>query len=192
MARYIVHYSDWTTLSYIGNQSFMDGMPMGRVYSISDGTIKNSTGIPYIMASPMDLSFQDVMKTKNCSLVLSLAQSNYCNQKSYDPEDPRCAQVILTGQFVKLNKDDPEYKIAKLSLWTRHPIMRKWNIDVPGHKWQFCKINIEHITLIDTFGGRKYPSIEDYFNAKPLIKHLPKLRRSVLTFKKEVIIDDEF
>lgn len=39
----------------------MDGMPMGRVYSVSDGTINNSSGVPYIMASPMDLSFQDVM-----------------------------------------------------------------------------------------------------------------------------------
>lgn len=54
-------YLDWATLSYMGNQSFMDGMPMGRVYSISDGTINNSSGVPYIMASPMDLSFQDVV-----------------------------------------------------------------------------------------------------------------------------------
>lgn len=34
---------------------------MGRVYSVSDGTINNSSGVPYIMASPMDLSFQDVL-----------------------------------------------------------------------------------------------------------------------------------
>lgn len=34
---------------------------MGRVYSISDGIIENSTGVPYIMASPMDLTFQDVV-----------------------------------------------------------------------------------------------------------------------------------
>lgn len=61
-----------------------------------------------------------------------------------------------------------------------------------GHRWQFSKINIEHITVLDTFGGRKYPSVTDYFNAKPLITHLPKLKRSVLTFKKQVIIDDEF
>lgn len=39
----------------------MNGIPMGRVYSISDGLINNSTGIPYIMASPMDLSFQDAI-----------------------------------------------------------------------------------------------------------------------------------
>lgn len=48
-------------MSYIGNQSFMDGIPMGRVYSVSDGTVDNSSGVPYIMASPMDLSFQDVL-----------------------------------------------------------------------------------------------------------------------------------
>lgn len=54
-------FVDWTTLSYVGNQSFMAGVPMGRVYSVSDGTINNSTGVPYIMASPMDLSFQDVV-----------------------------------------------------------------------------------------------------------------------------------
>jgi len=41
-------------------------------------------------------------KTKKCSLVLSLAQSDYCNKKSYDPEDPRCAQLTLTGKFVKV------------------------------------------------------------------------------------------
>lgn len=34
---------------------------MGRVYSVSDGLINNSSGVPYIMVSPMDLSFQDVM-----------------------------------------------------------------------------------------------------------------------------------
>ncbi|KAF0757765.1 protein CREG1-like isoform X1 [Aphis craccivora] len=192
MSRYIVHHSDWATLSYLGNQSFMDGMPMGRVYSVSDGTINNSSGVPYIMASPMDLSFQDVVKTKNCSLVLSLAQSDYCKKKSYDPEDPRCAQLTLTGKFVKLDKDDPEWNVAKTALWTRHPVMRKWHNLVPGHHWQFAKINIEHITLIDTFGGRKYPTIAEYFKATPTFNYWPKLRHSVITVKKNVIIDEEF
>lgn len=39
----------------------MNGMPMGRVYSVSDGTVGNSSGVPYFMASPMDLTFQDVL-----------------------------------------------------------------------------------------------------------------------------------
>lgn len=33
---------------------------------------------------------------------------------------------------LKLEKGDPEWKAAKLALWTRHPIMRKWHIIVPG------------------------------------------------------------
>lgn len=73
---------DWTTLSYIGNQSFMDGVPMGRVYSVSDGTVENSTGVPYIMASPMDLTFQDV--TVNILIYLEiilLFQKNIINSK---------------------------------------------------------------------------------------------------------------
>lgn len=193
MSRYIVHQSDWATLAYTGNQSFMDGMPMGRVYSVSDGTINNSSGVPYIMASPMDLSFQDVVKTKKCSLVMSLAQSDYCKKKFYDPEDPRCAQVTLTGEFIKLEKNDPEWNVAKEALWTRHPVMRKWHILVPGHNWQFAKISIEHITLLDTFGGRKYPSLEDYFNATPNLEPMPKsIHHSVITIKKNVIIDDEY
>jgi len=36
--------------------------------------------------------------------VLSLAQSDYCKKKSFDPEDPRCAQLTLTGKFVKVPK----------------------------------------------------------------------------------------
>jgi len=34
--------------------------------------------------------------------MFSLAQSDYCKKKSYDPEDPRCAQLTLTGKFVKV------------------------------------------------------------------------------------------
>jgi hypothetical protein len=36
------------------------------------------------------------------SLTMSLAQGNYCRAKSYDPEDPRCAHVILTGSIVEV------------------------------------------------------------------------------------------
>lgn len=61
-----------------------------------------------------------------------------------------------------------------------------------GHKWQFAKINIEHITLIDTFGGRRYPKITDYFKATPSLNLKIKSRRSLITIKENVIIDNEF
>lgn len=61
-----------------------------------------------------------------------------------------------------------------------------------GHNWQFAKISIEHITLIDTFGGRKYPNLIEYFKATPNLKHWPSSRHSVITIDENVIIDDEF
>lgn len=63
---------------------------------------------------------------------------------------------------------------------------------VLGHHWAFAKINIEHITLLDTFGGRKYPNVAEYFKAVPNLKHLPKFRKSRIIFEENVIIDDEF
>lgn len=35
-----------------------------------------------------------------CSVTMSLAEGDYCRNQSLDPEDPRCAQVILTGHFI--------------------------------------------------------------------------------------------
>lgn len=63
---------------------------------------------------------------------------------------------------------------------------------VLGHNWAFAKVNIEHITLIDTFGGRRYPKIEEYFKATPSFKLWPKSKHSVITINKNVIIDEEF
>lgn len=44
--------------------------------------------------------FVSCQKDPRVSLTLTLAQTPYCRVKGFDPEDPRCAQVILTGRFV--------------------------------------------------------------------------------------------
>lgn len=41
-----------------------------------------------------------LQKDNRCSVTMSLAEGGYCRKQSLDPEDPRCAQVILTGNFV--------------------------------------------------------------------------------------------
>ena len=33
---------------------------------------------------------------------MSLAQGHYCVRKHLDPEDPRCAHIILTGKIVEV------------------------------------------------------------------------------------------
>ncbi len=45
--------------------------------------------------------FLSLKKDNRASLTMTLAQNEYCRQKALDPEDPRCAHVILTGRIVK-------------------------------------------------------------------------------------------
>ena len=79
------------------------------------------------------------------SLVLTLAQGDYCIKQALDPQDPPCARVILTGSTSKLQEDSEEAKFAKEALFTRHPNF----IDYPdGHHFYFAKMNIEHICLL--------------------------------------------
>ena len=34
---------------------------------------------------------------------MTLAQETYCSEQDFDPEDPRCARVILTGNIFKVS-----------------------------------------------------------------------------------------
>ena len=46
-------------------------------------------------------------------LVASFYQGNYCAARKLDPEDPRCAHVILAGEMVPLKKNSQEEIFAK-------------------------------------------------------------------------------
>lgn len=182
MARYIVHHSDWMSLAYISKHNRTLDYPMARVYSVSDGLTNSSTGVPYLMASPLDETIHDLMLPNNArsSVIMSLNQGHYCYQEDWDPEDPRCAQVILTGKFVLLKNGTAEYLRAKTFLWTKHPAMENWTIEEPSHDWKFAKLKIEHVCVLDTFGGRKFPTVAEYFRSDPdrvtlqsLIRHQP-------------------
>ncbi|KAG8232955.1 hypothetical protein J437_LFUL011447 [Ladona fulva] len=163
MARYIVHNSEWASLGSISSLSKIKGYPFTDVFSISDGTLLNSTGVPYLYMTPLDLSSKNIERDNRCSLSLSLAQSNYCQKNNLDPEDPRCAHVVLTGKMLKVKKGSEEEEIARSSLFSRHPAMKNWPKD---HNWFFAKLKIESICLLDYFGGPKYISVDDYFNVK--------------------------
>lgn len=82
---------------------------------------------------------------------------------NYDPEDPRCAHVILTGRFTKLTPGSDEEQFAKHALFSRHPIMPDWP---DGHHWFFAKLDIVNILLLDFFGGAVTVPVTDYFNAQ--------------------------
>lgn len=91
--------ADWAAVAYSSKQPGTYGLPMADIFSISDGLKDNSTGIPYMYVSPLDLGVQDLIKDSRCSLAMSLAQGDYCQREGLDPEDPRCAHVFLTGKI---------------------------------------------------------------------------------------------
>ena len=89
-----------------------------NICSLSDGPVGESTGTPYIYATPLEISFHDLKVNPQASITMSLAQvqdslktmkngpfvaqGNYCTEKHYDPMDPRCAHIILTGSMVEV------------------------------------------------------------------------------------------
>jgi hypothetical protein len=60
MARYIVHNSDWASIATISSMKNIKSFPFANTYSVSDGTVANSSGIPYLYMTPLEMSSQDL------------------------------------------------------------------------------------------------------------------------------------
>uniref|UniRef100_A0A8C6UA91 Cellular repressor of E1A-stimulated genes 2 n=1 Tax=Neogobius melanostomus TaxID=47308 RepID=A0A8C6UA91_9GOBI len=161
-ARYIAHSSDWGVLSTISTQERIKGIPFGNIFSISDGPLDNSTGIIYFYVTPMDNSVSDLKMNPHASLTFSEAEGDFCRQMLYDPEDPRCARLTLTGKLVEVPPEDISF--AKEALFSRHPVMAKWPV---GHKWFFMRLELIQVWLQDWIGGTSLIPLEDYFKATP-------------------------
>ena len=94
--------------------------------------------------------------------MMSLAETDICTKKGWDPEDPRCAHVVMTGTFHKLTNKSREYVYAVKAVFSRHPGF----IHLPeSHHFFLAKFNVQSITIQDAFGGPSEVSISDYFNA---------------------------
>jgi len=162
MARYVCHQANWGAMATIAARTPIVGFPFANVFSLSDGPVGESTGTPYIYATPMEISFHDLKANPQASITMSLAQGNYCTEKHYDPMDPRCAHIILTGNMVSVPKDSEEGEFAKRALFSRHPVMPDWP---KNHGWFFTKLNITNIIVLDFFGGAITVPLDEYFNA---------------------------
>ena len=73
-ARYLVHESTWTVMATLANRDPIKGYPFANVFSVSDGTVDRSTGVPYIYLTPMELSAIDLENNDMASLTMSMAQ----------------------------------------------------------------------------------------------------------------------
>ena len=91
-----MHNYDWGFISTI-SASF-DGAPFGMATSFSDGTVTNSTGVPYFYLAKYDPVVKNIELNAMSSLALSEAQSDYCKEHDWDPESPLCSRVTLMGK----------------------------------------------------------------------------------------------
>ena len=74
MARYVCHQSNWGAMATISARTPILGFPFANVFSLSDGPVGESTGTPYIYATPMEISFHDLRANPQASITMSLAQ----------------------------------------------------------------------------------------------------------------------
>jgi len=160
MARYLAHYADWGVVSAISPD--FGYIPFGSLQSISDGPIGNGTGTHYFYMSPWSDTYHNVKYNNSVSLFISRAESDYCQNNSLDPEEPICSRVTLMGRIIPL-KDIKEEKFAKYSLFSRHPAMKSWPT---SHEWEFLKLNLTAICLLDYYGGATHLPLEEYFKAQ--------------------------
>ncbi|XP_076754353.1 cellular Repressor of E1A-stimulated Genes [Xylocopa sonorina] len=161
MARYIVNQGDWVPVATISTRKDVESFPIATLVSYADGLLGNGSGIPYLYLTPLDFTAQDLAKDNRASLLFSLAQGEYCKNKRWDPMDPRCARVILTGKVKPLKNESSEYVIASKAFFQRHPGLVNMP---PDHRFYFAKLKIISIVVLDTFGGPKYVSVKDYLH----------------------------
>lgn len=160
IARWALHESRWASL---GTTSIhLDGVAWGNVISVSDGHGDNSSGIPYMYVSDMDTSMEDIKKNPKVTLTFSEAAVD-CEKLGYDPEDPRCVRLALTGSIVDVTDAD-ELAYAKDNLFADHPVMKEWP---SGHDFHVVKLDIESIWLLYMFGGAADIAVEDFMKAEP-------------------------
>uniref|UniRef100_A0A4W5LYX1 Cellular repressor of E1A-stimulated genes 2 n=1 Tax=Hucho hucho TaxID=62062 RepID=A0A4W5LYX1_9TELE len=159
-ARYMAQYSDWGHLATISTQDKLQ-------YYITISVMAQRTTVLYFYITPMDNTVADLRSFPFASLTFSEAEVDFCREnrecQMYDPVDPRCARLTLTGKMVEV---DPEEVDIMLLLVLSLPVMKKWPV---GHNWFIMKLQLTltQVWLQDWVGGVSLIPLEDYFKATP-------------------------
>ncbi|XAR51811.1 hypothetical protein NMG60_11006549 [Bertholletia excelsa] len=156
-ARWLVSQSSWGVLNTISTD--LGGAPFGNVVSFSDGLPEKGRGIPYFYLTTLDPTASNALKDQRSSFTISEYSIGTCGNA--DPESPICAKMTLTGKLKVIDRNSCEAEFAKVALFTKHPEMKGWPKD---HNFQFFKLEIEDIFLINWFGGRKPITVDEYLH----------------------------
>ncbi|KAL7300611.1 hypothetical protein TKK_0006602 [Trichogramma kaykai] len=162
MARYIVNEANWTSVATISTDPRLTSYPYVNIVSSSDGPLGNGGGVPYLFLTPLDSTSKDLSKDNRATLMMSLVQGDWCKVKGYDPMDPRCARVIISGRIKSIEEKDVDHESAKSAIFGRH----QWLSHMPAnHHFYFARMEIETIDVLAFFGGAARVTPEDYYRA---------------------------
>jgi hypothetical protein len=168
-ARWLVYHSIWGS---VGTTSVhLKGAPWGNVRSVADGVGKNSTGVPVLYIPTPDPTAVDLAKGNFATLAFSeaalterLSIKGTCG--GTDPEDPTCAQIVLSGRLRALTTRS-ELARAELNLGERHPLA-PWLAHGGDHTGgKYYSMDIERIAFLDFYGGPAKLTIAEYLAASP-------------------------
>ncbi|PSR87613.1 hypothetical protein CEY00_Acc30660 [Actinidia chinensis var. chinensis] len=158
-ARWLVSQSSWGVLSTISGD--LGGAPFGNVVSFSDGLPDEGRGIPYFFLTTLDPTASNALKDQRSSFTISEYPVGTCGKT--DPENPTCAKITLTGKLKVVEGKSKEAEFAETALFTKHPEMKGWP---KSHNFQFFKLEIEDIFMINWFGGPKPLTVDQYLHTK--------------------------
>ncbi|TMW59003.1 hypothetical protein Poli38472_007148 [Pythium oligandrum] len=160
-ARQLVAKNIWATLSTLSVE--FGGMPFGHIVSYSDGVgsdLKNSTGHLYFYLTKLDDAGKNLAADARASVSISMAQEGEHACKM-DVEDPTCWKLTLLGKVVRVPAD--KQQIALDALFSKHPQMASWPSD---HGFHAYMLDIEHLILLDFYGGAKSIKPEEYYRVE--------------------------
>jgi len=153
-ARWVVHSASW---GYLTERDTATGFPVASAISFSDGEVAKSTGRLFFYLMGMGTKPKDDYLA---SLTISEAALNTtCGDR--DPEDPRCAKIVLSGTMKRSSGVDAS--LGKSALFGRHPQMEFWP---KGHNFQVHELVLSNIWMIDFYGGGGDVKVSDFLAAK--------------------------
>jgi hypothetical protein len=168
-ARWMVKTLNWGVVATTSSrsESSTPGDAFGNPYAFADA----SNGIPYFWASDLDASITDLNVSTRMTLALSEATLAGTSDEVPactigeglggfgDAENPPCARLVLSGDFVRMEAESDEYTAAHAAMFERHPSFAH----LPGdHGFFLGKLEIDSIWMVDMYGGATNMDVSEY------------------------------
>merc|ERR1711907_243746 len=155
-ARWLVHESNFSVVA--SSRAAAPHVAFPNVVSMSDGSsYGNCTGHIYLYFASMFTMFNDIQRDPTVTVGVFEAGNSTVDQfcvpsQTYDPEDPNCAKVHLTGKLrqVANTSTAPGKAMAQELIYWRHPAASFWP---SSHGWLVHTLDIERIDVLDFYGG---------------------------------------